>query len=179
MKGQILTLFGFEDIQEQPVAKARPERKKKAGEASAPEETETASPEPEPEVTAVAESIEAAEAIPEKADIIPDDWKGEKKYYTIGEVAGFFQVKTSNIRFWTKEFKLKVRTNRKGDRMYTPDQVKEIRAIYHLVKERGFRLAGAKAKLSAEKNKDVEIIDLKESLKSLRDKLVIIRSKLN
>lgn len=113
------------------------------------------------------------------ADIIPEDWKGEKTYYGIGEVATFFNVKTSHIRFWTNEFKLKVRTNRKGDRLYTPDQVRELRAIYHLVKERGFTLQGAKTKLKTQNKKDVTTIDLKKTLQSLRAKLIKLRDQLN
>lgn len=110
--------------------------------------------------------------------IIPEDWAGDKKYYTIGEVAGLFSVKTSHIRFWTNEFKLKVRTTRKGDRLYTPEQVKELRAIYHLVKERGFTLSGAKSKLKTENRRDITTIDLKDSLIVLREKLQILRDRL-
>lgn len=121
------------------------------------------------------EQLDSASA----ADIIPEDWKGEKNYYGIGEVATFFNVKTSHIRFWTNEFKLKVRTNRKGDRLYTPDQVRELRAIYHLVKERGFTLQGAKTKLKTQNKKDVATIDLKKTLQSLRAKLIKLRDQLN
>ncbi len=112
------------------------------------------------------------------ADIIAEDWKGEKKYYTIGEVAEFFKVKTSHIRFWTNEFKMKVRTTRKGDRLYTPENVKELRAIYHLVKERGFTLTGAKTKLRAQNKRDVTTVDLKTSLTQLKNKLLILREQL-
>lgn len=108
---------------------------------------------------------------------LPEDWTGDKHYYSIGEVAALFKVKTSHIRFWTKEFKLKVRTTRKGDRLYTAEQVRELRAINHLVKERRFTLTGAKAKLKTQNNRDVETIDLKQSLLQLRNKLVIIRNK--
>lgn len=111
-------------------------------------------------------------------DIIPEDWTGEKKYYTIGEVADFFKVKTSHIRFWTNEFKLKVRTTRKGDRLFTPEQVKELRAIYHLTKERGFTISGAKAKLKTKNNMDVTTVDLKTSLVLLKSKLIALRKQL-
>jgi DNA-binding transcriptional MerR regulator len=111
-------------------------------------------------------------------DIIPEDWSGEKKYYTIGEVAEFFKVKTSHIRFWTNEFKLKVRTTRKGDRLFTPEQVKELRAIYHLTKERGFTISGAKAKLKTKNNMDVTTVDLKTSLLLLKTKLIALRKQL-
>ena len=113
-----------------------------------------------------------------KTGNILEGWAGDKQYYSIGEVAKLFKVKTSHIRFWTNEFKLKVRTTRKGDRMYTPAQVRELRAIHHLVKERGFTLTGAKAKLKSQNKRDVETIDLKQSLLQLRNKLLIIRNKL-
>src|SRR5690606_26784959 len=70
-------------------------------------------------------------------------WQAEKQYYTIGEVSSLFRVNTSHIRFWTKEFRLKVRTTKKGDRLYKPEDIRELATIYHLVKERGFTLAGA------------------------------------
>jgi DNA-binding transcriptional MerR regulator len=111
-------------------------------------------------------------------DIIPEDWSGEKKYYSIGEVADVFKVKTSHIRFWTNEFKLKVRTTRKGDRLFTPEQVKELRAIYHLTKERGFTINGAKAKLKTKNNMDVTTVDLKSSLVLLKTKLIALRKQL-
>jgi len=110
--------------------------------------------------------------------ILPEDWHGDKQYYSIGEVAELFNVKTSHIRFWTNEFKLKVRTTRKGDRLFTPEQIMELRAIHHLVKERGFTLTGAKAKLKAQNNRDVQTVDLKQSLLQLRNKLVIIKNQL-
>lgn len=74
-------------------------------------------------------------------------WQAEKQYYTIGEVAALMGLRASNVRFWTTEFKLKVRTNRKGDRLYTAAHIQTLRAIYYLVKEKGFTLSGAKAKL--------------------------------
>ena len=132
-------------------------------------------------VTADEADEEVNEPAPKrKADYVnlPEDWEGDKQYYAIGEVATLFNVKTSHIRFWTNEFKIKVRTNRKGDRLYTPEQIKEIRAIHHLVKERGFTLSGAKAKMKTQNKRDVETIDLKQSLTQLRGKLLIIRNQL-
>ncbi|MDR3679900.1 MAG: MerR family transcriptional regulator [Flavipsychrobacter sp.] len=109
---------------------------------------------------------------------ILDGWNGEKQYYSIGEVAKLFKLNTSHIRFWTNEFELKVRTTRKGDRLYTPEQVREIRGIYHLVKEKKYTISGAKAKLK-EKNVTVQSIDLKKSLLHLRNKLLTIRNQLS
>lgn len=125
---------------------------------------------------------EKAKAEKEKKDKNPDfleGWSADKQYYSIGEVAALFKVNTSNIRFWTKEFDMKVRTTRKGDRLYTVEQIREIRAIYHLVKERGFTISGAKAKLKLGKKASVQSLDLRQSLLQLRNKLLQIRNQLS
>jgi transposase-like protein len=65
----------------------------------------------------------------------------DKRYYSIGEIAKAFDVNASLIRFWDKEFDiLKPKKNAKGNRMFTPEDVKNLQLIYHLVKERGFTL---------------------------------------
>ena len=72
----------------------------------------------------------------------------EKIYFTIGEVADMFQVNSSHIRFWSKEFDvIKPATNRKGNRMFTQSDIENFRKIYHLVKEKGYTLKGAKHEL--------------------------------
>ena len=72
----------------------------------------------------------------------------EKLYYTIGEVAQMFNVNTSHIRFWSKEFDvIRPATNKKGNRMYTQPDIENFKKIYHLVKEKGFTLKGAKTEL--------------------------------
>ncbi|MCB0698298.1 MAG: MerR family transcriptional regulator [Chitinophagales bacterium] len=167
MGTHILTLFGEEIIPEQldAVGKRRSTPKKKKEKVQEQVEAETA--------VAVVEDIQ--EEAPAGPDILKG-WDGDKKYYTIGEVAKLFKVRTSNIRYWTKEFSLKVRTTRKGDRLYTPEQVKEIRTIYHLVKERGFTINGAKTHLKNNKKAAVESVDLKQSLLQLRNKLVDLKN---
>lgn len=76
----------------------------------------------------------------------------EKLYYTIGEVAQMFNVNTSHIRFWSKEFDvIRPATNKKGNRMYTQPDIENFKKIYHLVKEKGFTLKGAKTELKDKK----------------------------
>ena len=157
MNSRILTLFGEELPPEQIKAVGKSRSTKK-------------------ESTATKKSKEKKEVA--NIDILAG-WKADKQYYSIGEVATLFHVKTSNIRFWTKEFELKVRTTRKGDRLYTPDQIRELRAIYNLVKERGFTINGAKSKLKSNKRKTVEAVDLKQSLLHLRNKLISIRNQIS
>jgi DNA-binding transcriptional MerR regulator len=108
---------------------------------------------------------------------ILNDWKPTKQYYSIGEVATLFGVRTSNIRYWTTEFALKVRTTRKGDRLYTPASIQELRNIYHLVKERGFTIAGAKAHMEQATGMH-ETLDLRQALLRLRNQLLSIRNEL-
>ena len=78
-----------------------------------------------------------------------------KLYYTIGEVAEMFNVNTSLIRFWEKEFTIiQPKKNKKGNRLFTPKDILNFNKIYHLVKEQGFTLEGAK---NALKNGNVTI----------------------
>ena len=70
----------------------------------------------------------------------------KKLYYSIGEVAKGFGVITSLIRFWDSEFSiLKPKKNAKGNRRFTPDDIKNLKLSYHLVKEQGYTLEGAKS----------------------------------
>jgi DNA-binding transcriptional MerR regulator len=72
----------------------------------------------------------------------------EKRYYKIGEVAKAFNVNTSLIRFWEKEFVIiKPKKNAKGNRLFTQEDIVNFKLIFNLVKERGFTLDGAKQKL--------------------------------
>jgi DNA-binding transcriptional MerR regulator len=112
-------------------------------------------------------------------DVVPlPEWKLDKKYYTIGEVAQLFTVNTSHIRFWTNEFNLKPRTTRKGDRLYSPKDIAELRLIHHLVKEKKHTIKGAREKLKVEKVSVNQKLDLKESLTGLRDMLMQIKEQL-
>ena len=78
----------------------------------------------------------------------------EKIFYSIGEVAKMFDVNTSHIRFWSKQFDvIKPATNKKGNRMYTMVDIENFKVIYHLVKEKGFTLKGAKVEMQALKKK--------------------------
>lgn len=169
MSTHILTLFGEEIIPEELNAVGR---KKSAPKKPKKEKKVTKEEEPE----AVVEQQEEEVVEEESQTEILKDWEGDKQYYSIGDVAKLFDVRTSNIRYWTKEFALKVRTTRKGDRLYTPQQIKEIRTIYHLVKERGFTINGAKNKLKQSKKVNVESVDLKDSLLQLRNKLVQLKN---
>ncbi|MBT3417207.1 MAG: MerR family transcriptional regulator [Flavobacteriales bacterium] len=103
----------------------------------------------------------------------------EKLFYPIGEVAKAFDVNVSLIRFWEKEFDiLKPKKNKKGNRMFTKKDMDNITIIFHLVKERGFTLEGAKKKLKENKEDTINNIEIINRLKEIRSFLVELRDEL-
>lgn len=103
----------------------------------------------------------------------------EKRYYAIGEVAKAFGVNTSLIRFWEKEFDvLKPKKNAKGNRKFTPEDVKNLKFIYHLVKERGFTLEGAKTHLREEKKEALSNFEIINTLENIKTQLIKIKEHL-
>ncbi|MBS1543387.1 MAG: MerR family transcriptional regulator [Bacteroidetes bacterium] len=103
----------------------------------------------------------------------------EKLYYSIGEVAEQFSVAPSLIRFWETEFDiLQPKKNRKGNRQFTREDIDQIRLIYHLVKEKGFTLSGAKEMLKNDSIAIKDKMELIDSLKSIRKFLIEVRDKL-
>lgn len=103
----------------------------------------------------------------------------EKRYYGIGEVARAFNVNTSLIRFWEKEFDiLKPKKNAKGNRKFTPEDIKYLKFIYHLVKERGFTLEGAKTHLKEERKKSLDTFEIISKLEDVKAQLNKIKAQL-
>jgi DNA-binding transcriptional MerR regulator len=99
----------------------------------------------------------------------------EKLYYTIGEVSKAFNVNSSLIRFWEKEFEiLKPKKNSKGTRRYSSIDIENFQTIHHLVKEKGYTLEGAKEQLKI-LNKNFKVIKKLEKVKAA---LINIRSEL-
>ena len=106
-------------------------------------------------------------------------WQEGKRYYSIGEVAKAFEVNASLIRFWDKEFDiLKPKKNAKGNRMFTPEDVKNLQLIYHLVKERGFTLEGAKTHLKEGQKKTLDKFEIISKLESVKMQLQQIKNQL-
>jgi DNA-binding transcriptional MerR regulator len=99
------------------------------------------------------------------------EYKAEKIYYTMGEVTEMFDVNASLIRFWEQRFDvLKPDKNKKGNRLFTPSDIRNLEIIYHLVKERGMTLAGADKYLKANKKeleRDTEIVRRLQTIRSL------------
>lgn len=104
----------------------------------------------------------------------------EKSYYSISETAQMFQVNTSLLRFWEKEFDMiKPYKNKKGDRYFTKRDIETIRTIYHLTKEKGYTLQGAKDALKGDKFVDqISKAELIQTLKNIKEFLVEIKEEL-
>ncbi|MFN8699205.1 MAG: MerR family transcriptional regulator [Flavobacteriales bacterium] len=103
--------------------------------------------------------------------MIPKVSEIEKLYYSIGEVADMFEVNSSLIRFWEKEFpQLQPRKNNRGNRVYNKKDIELFRKIHHLVKEKGYTLEGAKNALRKR-----QVLDSNETLAG---KLLRVRTEL-
>lgn len=102
-----------------------------------------------------------------------------KLYYPIGEVAKMFNVNSSLIRFWEKEFDIiKPQKNKKGNRMFTQEDVNNFHIIFHLVKERGFTLQGAREKLRNNKDEAAANMEMIRSLTRLKEFLLNLKKEL-
>jgi DNA-binding transcriptional MerR regulator len=103
----------------------------------------------------------------------------EKKYYSIGEVATHFQVATSLIRFWETEFpSINPKKNKRGNRQFTKENIEQIKLVFHLVKEKGYTLQGAKDILIQQKSKAVSNLEAIESLKKVKAFLIDLKGNL-
>ena len=103
----------------------------------------------------------------------------DKLYFSIGELADAFGVNASLIRFWDKEFDiLKPKKNAKGNRMFTQEDVKNLQLIYHLVKERGFTLEGAKTHLKEGQKKTLDKFEIITKLETIKIQLQEIKKEM-
>ena len=101
----------------------------------------------------------------------------EKSYFTIGEVAEMFGVSTSLVRFWEQEFDiLQPKKNKKGNRLFTRKDLENLKIIFHLVKERGYTLKGAKEKLKTEGTDVSKELQILESLNRLKGFLIELKA---
>jgi len=102
--------------------------------------------------------------------------KVEKLYYSISEVAAIFNVNTSLIRFWEKEFDIiKPKKNKKGNRFFTVQDIENIRLIYHLVKDKGMTLAGARKKLRENREDTMNNFEVVQTLTEIKKMLLELK----
>lgn len=102
-----------------------------------------------------------------------------KLYYSIGEVAEILDVNASLLRFWEKEFDIIApEKNAKGNRIYKEKDLKNLKLIHHLVKERGFTLEGAKRKIKDQHKALLEKSEMIDSLKHVKEMLLELKESL-
>tara|TARA_B110000037_G_scaffold145452_1_gene164406 strand:- start:360 stop:695 length:336 start_codon:yes stop_codon:yes gene_type:complete len=102
-----------------------------------------------------------------------------KLYYSIGEVSEILNVNPSLLRFWEKEFDvIKPSKNKKGNRIYKANDLKNLKLIHYLVKERGFTLEGAKKKLKENPKELEEKTDLIDTLNGVKSLLLDLKNSL-
>ena len=103
----------------------------------------------------------------------------DKLYYSIGEVAKAFDVNASLIRYWEQEFPIiKPKKNKKGNRYFTPSDIENLKIIYHLVKEKGYTLDGARVALTTN-TKIAETITIIDRLEFIKAELLKLKNSLN
>lgn len=104
------------------------------------------------------------------------EMKVEKLYYAIGEMAQMLNVPVSTVRFWENEFViLKPMKNKKGNRLFTQEDVKNLKIIHHLLKEEGMTLEGARKKLSEKWDETDYKYEINESLQRIKTILLEIK----
>ena len=106
--------------------------------------------------------------------------KDLKMYYSISEVAKMFNVNESLLRYWEKEFPIIAPRKAGGNvRQYRKEDIENIRLVYHLVKEKGMTMQGAKQRLKANKEKTIQTAEIVDRLKQIREELVNLRNSLD
>ena len=182
-----ISLFDF--VADEPVTQAAPsedasmQAQAPIGEVYDLTELSAVNADPEPEETTKAtpekksgrgrQRIEDFENI--RLDVPDDETLFSKQYYGIGEVSRMFSANISQIRFWEKEFPiLKPRKNGKGDRLFRPEDIKNLKLIHHLLRERKYTIEGAKEFLRNHKNA-AERYSAIESLQQLRSFLTELK----
>jgi DNA-binding transcriptional MerR regulator len=115
---------------------------------------------------------------PDIITVPEDEILFQKQYYSIGDVAAMFKENTSLIRYWENEFSvLKPKKNKKGDRFFRPEDIKNLKMIYHLLRERKYTIEGAKEFIKNNKTAG-EKHEMIESLEKIKSFLIELKSNL-
>ena len=170
-------------LEKRPLVAPRPPIEEKVF--STPVEENEAVAEPEEEVVTETPARKSTRGrrsmkeISQMADLVnipADEVLFQKQYYSIGEVAGWFHVNQSLLRYWESEFTvLKPRKNRKGDRFFRPEDVKNLQLIYDLLRRRKFTIEGAKDFLKNNKKAEQKF-EMIRSLEGIRGFLLELKA---
>jgi DNA-binding transcriptional MerR regulator len=105
----------------------------------------------------------------------PIQFNDKRLYYSIQEVADHFAVNVSLLRFWEKEFdNIRPKKTAGGTRQYTREDIQQVEIVYHLVKEKGLTLEGARQSLKSKKDDEVKRVETLEKLKEIRRELLLL-----
>jgi DNA-binding transcriptional MerR regulator len=154
--------FDFDDVPEQktPAKKVTPKKGKPVAKAAIKI--------PGAKSTRGRKSLKDAGITVDLIDVPEDEILFQKSYYSIGKVAAMFKVNQSQIRMWEKEFDvLKPKKNGKGDRLFRPEDIKNLQLIHHLIRERKYTMEGAKDFIKKNKKADEKFVMI-EALKKLK-----------
>jgi DNA-binding transcriptional MerR regulator len=124
-------------------------------------------------------SVKEMAASMDLVDIPEDEVLFQKQYYPIGEVAAMFQVNTSLIRFWETEFNdIHPRKNKKGDRFFTPADIKTLQLIHFLLRQKKLTIEGAKEYLKAHNEDGTAKLEMVHSLEQIKAFLLELKVRL-
>ena len=105
----------------------------------------------------------------------PIQFNDKRLYYSIQEVADHFAVNVSLLRYWEKEFEnIRPKKTAGGTRQYTKDDIRQIEIVYHLVKEKGMTIEGARQTLNSKKDDEEKRVEAVARLKEIRKELASI-----
>jgi DNA-binding transcriptional MerR regulator/formylmethanofuran dehydrogenase subunit E len=125
-------------------------------------------------------SLQEIEAEVDLIEVPDDEELFQKQYYTISQVAKWFRVNTSLLRFWENEFEiLKPKKNRKGDRLFRPEDVKNLQLIYQLLRERKYTIEGAKEYIKTNRKKADLELQLTITLQKFKSFLLDLKANLH
>ena len=178
-EARISSSIVFEDDKIAVKVKLKPQPK--VTEEPAPEVVKT--PEKRPILVVVKKrgrkSFKEIDAELDLVEVPDDEMLFEKQYYAISQVAKWFHVNTSLVRYWENEFDiLKPRKNRKGDRLFRPEDVKNLQVIYYLLRQRKFSIEGAKKYLKENRKSADTNVQLIQSLTKFRSFLLELKANL-
>lgn len=175
MAKQTQIAFDFDDLPMQPASEKNAVAKKKIVEVP---EVITQPVAIKQKSTRGRKSVKEMSAGVDLIEVPDDEILFQKMYYPIGQVAAWFKVNPSLIRLWENEFTvLKPKKNGKGDRLFRPEDVKNIQLIYHLTREKKYTMEGAKDYFKNNKKAEEKFATI-SSLKKIKGFLLELKANL-
>lgn len=110
----------------------------------------------------------------------PIQFNNKRLFYSIQEVADHFAVNVSLLRFWEKEFdNINPKKTAGGTRQYTKEDIQQVEIVYHLVKEKGLTLEGARQSLKSNKDDAEKRVTAVEKLTDIKKELLSLQEEFN